>query len=59
MQDVEGIIKTVIMDHCNDNLIFSNSQYGFRLKRGCILELLKVFEDWSKLIGSDIPVDGY
>ena len=46
MQDVEGIIKTVIMDHCNDNLIFS--QYGFRQKRGCILQLLKVFEDWSK-----------
>ena len=30
---LEGIIKTVIMDHCNDNLIFTSSQYGFRQKR--------------------------
>ena len=54
---LEGIIKTVIMDHCNDTLIFSSSQYGFRQKRGCILQLLKVFDDWSKSIDSDIPVE--
>ena len=30
---LESIIKTVIMDHCNTNNIFSDSQYGFRQKR--------------------------
>ena len=54
---LECIIKTVIMDHCNINNIFSDSQYGFRQRRGCILQLLKVFDDWSKFIDSDIPVD--
>ena len=54
---LERIIKTVLMDHCNDNHIFSDSQYGFRQRRGCILQLLKVFDDWSKFIDSDTPVD--
>ena len=54
---LESIIKTVLMDHCNDNHIFSGSQYGFRQRRGCILQLLKVFDDWSKFIDSDTPVD--
>ena len=54
---LEGIIKTVIMDHFNDTLIFSNSQYGCRQKRGYILQLLKMFDDWSKFIDSGIPVD--
>ena len=26
-------------------------------KRECILQLLKVFDDWSKFIDSDKPVD--
>ena len=53
---LESIIKTVIMDHCNINNIFSDSQYGFRQRRGCILQLLKVFDDRSKFIDSDTPV---
>lgn len=54
---LENIIKSVIMDHCNDNHVFSDSQYGFRQRRGCILQLLKVFDDWTKFVDSDIPVD--
>ena len=42
---LENIIKTAVMDHCNDNLVFSDSQYGFRQRRGCMLQLLKVFDD--------------
>ena len=51
------MLETVIMDHCNINNIFSDSQYGFRQRRGCILQLLKLFDDWSKFIDSDTPVD--
>ena len=54
---LESIIKTVLMDHCNDNQIFSDSQCGFRQRRGCILQLLKVFDDWSKFVDTDTPVD--
>ena len=54
---LENIIKTAVMDHCNDNLVFSDSQYGFRQRRGCILQLVKVFDDCSKFMDADIPVD--
>ena len=45
------------MEHCKDRDIFTDSQYGFREKRGCILQLLTVFDTWSQYIDSDIPVD--
>ena len=54
---LKNIIKDVIMDHCNDSHVFTDSQDGFRGKRGCILQLLTVFDTWSKYIDSDIPVD--
>ena len=37
--------------------VFSDSQYGFRQKRGCISQLLKVFDDWSKFVDDGKPLD--
>ena len=54
---LESIIKNEVMEHCKDRDIFTDSQYGFREKRGCILQLLTVFDTWSQYIDSDIPVD--
>ena len=54
---LESIVKEVIMSHCNDSQIFSDAQYGFRPRQVCIIQLLKVFDDWSRYIDSDIPVD--
>ena len=54
---LESIIKSAVMDHCKDSNIFTDSQFGFRNRRGCILQLLTVFDTWSKYIDSDIPVD--
>ena len=54
---LESIIKSAIMEHCKDSNLFTDSQYGFRERRGCILQLLTVFDTWSKYIDSDIPVD--
>ena len=54
---LESIIKSAVMEHCKDSNIFADSQYGFRERRGCILQLLTVFDTWSKYIDSDIPVD--
>ena len=36
---------------------FSDSQYGFRNRRGCTLQLLKVLDDWTKAIDNGLPVD--
>ena len=54
---LESIIKSAVMDHCKDSSIFTDSQFGFRERRGCILQPLTVFDTWSKYIDSDIPVD--
>ena len=54
---LESIIKSAIMEHCKDSNIFTDSQYGFRERGGCILQLLTVSDAWSKYIDSDIPVD--
>ena len=36
--------------------IFTDPQFGFRERRGCILQPLTVFDTWSKYTDSDIPV---
>lgn len=45
------------MSHCTDNNVFSESQFGFRERRGCVLQLLKVFNDWSLAVDSGLSVD--
>ena len=45
------------MDHCNDNLVFSDCQYGVRQRRECVHQLVKVFDHWSIFMDADIPVD--
>ena len=54
---LEKIVRNPIMDHCKDNKVFSNSQYGFREGRSCVLQLLKVFDDWTQSIDGGYPVD--
>ena len=54
---LEKIIREAIMDHCRINNVFSNSQYGFREGRSCVLQLLKVFDDWTQSIDSGYAVD--
>ena len=56
---LESIVKDVIMSHCNDSEIFADARYGFRPRRGCFIQLLKVFDDRSRYIESDIPVDTF
>ena len=54
---LERIIRNAVMSHCIDNNIFSDSQYCFRNRRGCTLQLLKVLDDWTKAIDNGLPVD--
>ena len=54
---LERIIRNAVMSHCIDNNIFSDCQYGFRNRRGCTLQLLKVLDDWTKAIDNGLPVD--
>lgn len=45
------------MSHCIDNKIFTDSQFGFRDRRGCILQLLEVFDDWTLALDKGFSVD--
>ena len=45
------------MFHCIDNNIFSDSQYVFRNRRGCTLQLLNYLDGWTKAIDNGLPVD--
>ena len=45
------------MSHCEENRIFSPLQYGFMKSRSCILQLLKITDEWTKFIDNDQLVD--
>ena len=45
------------MTHLNKNNLLSDCQYGFHQNRGCILQLLKVVDEWSKDIDMNKHVD--
>ena len=47
---LESFIRDVIVDHMNLYAIYSNCQHGFRKHRSCVTQLLKVMEDFTKLI---------
>ena len=38
------------MKHLTDNYLFSDSQYGFRNKKNCVLQLLEVLDFWNKSV---------
>ena len=44
---LERIIRAQIVEHLERNHLLSDSQYGFRSGRSCVLQLLDVLEDWS------------
>ena len=44
---LERIIRAQIVEHLERHHLLSDSQYGFRSERSCVLQLLDVLEDWS------------
>ena len=56
-KSLEKIVREAIMKHLNKNNLLSDCQYGFRQNRGCILQLLKVVDEWSKDIDMNKQVD--
>ena len=54
---MERLLKNAIVDHLEKNSLFSNSQWGFRGKRSCASQLLKVFEEVTAYMEEDHCVD--
>ena len=53
----ERTVRDVIMKHMSENKLFSDSQYGFRNKRSCVLQLLEVLDSWSRSLDNGNQVD--
>ena len=45
------------MKHMTDNNLFSDSQYGFRNKISCVLQLLEVLDYWNTSVDEGKQVD--
>ena len=54
---LEKVVREAIMTHLNNNNLLTDCQYAFRHNRGCILQLLKVVDEWSKDIDENKQVD--
>ena len=40
----EKTVRDIIMKHMTDKSLFSDSQYEFRNKRSCVLQLLEILD---------------
>ncbi|XP_060066130.1 uncharacterized protein LOC132546435 [Ylistrum balloti] len=55
---MEKIVRNSIVNHMENNDLFSNKQFGFIAKRSTVLQLLMVLEDWTDILdhGGEIDV---
>ena len=54
---IESLIRDRLLQHLQDNDLLADNQYGFRPKRSCATQLLKVLEDWTTILESHNPLD--
>ncbi|MES9971492.1 MAG: reverse transcriptase family protein, partial [Candidatus Thiodiazotropha sp.] len=50
---LEKIVRASVIEHLVRNNLISSAQFGFRSGRSCVLQLIDVMEDWSKLVEND------
>ena len=53
----EKTVRDIIMKHMTDTSLFSDSQYGFRNKRSCVLQLLEILDYWTCSLDKGKQVD--
>ena len=54
---MERIVKKKVMEHMENNELFSIHQHGFRSGHSCVTQLLEVIEIWSKAIDNKDNID--
>ena len=54
---MEKILRKRIIEHLENNNIFSAHQHGFRAHRSCLTALLEYFEDITKALDENVPID--
>ena len=54
---LESLIRDEIHQHLSANHLYADCQHGFRPSRSCSAQLVEAFEDWSKDLEMNSPVD--
>ena len=54
---LESLIRDTIYQHFSENHLWADCQHGFRPKRSCSTQLVKVLDDWSRALENHKPVD--
>jgi hypothetical protein len=54
---LESLIRDDIVQHLKENKLLSNKQFGFMKGRSTTLQLLKVLDDWTKILDSGDLID--
>ena len=47
---LESIVRDHIMFHFLDNQLFSTQQYGFLKGRNAVIQLIKMFDNWTEAL---------
>ena len=53
----ESLIRKNVMNYMLQNHLFSDNQYGFRPGRSCVIQLLEILDEWTKLLDIGNPVE--
>ena len=54
---MESLIRDQIMDHMKRNALFSDKQYRFIGGRSTALQLIKVMDEWTKILDEGGSID--
>ena len=54
---LESIIRDAIVNHMNENELFSQNQFGFLSRRSTILQLIRVLDIWSEILDQGGSLD--
>ena len=54
---MERIIRDSIMEHMEQNRLFTDHQHGFRKGRSCITQLIEVIDEWTENLNSQENID--
>ena len=54
---LESIVRDTIVNHMNDNNLYTEQQHGFRKHRSCMTQLLEVMEDLTQMLDDRHDID--
>ena len=54
---MERIVRDSIMEHMEENHLFTEHQHGFRKGRSCITQLIEVIDEWTEHLNNRDSID--